>query len=128
MTTLSPASDIKKMSIEELLNELNIKKMTDEEIEEERIRRQLIQKVNVKRYYLNNKEKILEKKKELRDKDPEGFKIRQANYQKSHRQLLDYKIQCECGIQLKKISHRVHLLSNNHQKRMERLKDEIVDS
>jgi hypothetical protein len=105
-----------KLTTEQLIEVFNIAEPTEEEIQEDILRRSLIAKVRNKVFYEKNKERIYEKRVAKKEKDPELYKEKIKEYSKTYYAKNSNIIECPCGAKYKQVSHTRHISSDKHLK------------
>ena len=124
-------SNLNNKSIEELTEMLNIKEPTEQEIKDEMIKRNLIIKLRCKKYYEENKEKILERKEKRCKEKPEYYREKNISYMEKFRNKNNFKIDCGCGSKYVKANQYKHFVTKKHLNFLETKKEpenEIVES
>ncbi len=114
---------LSKLTTEQLIEVFNIPEPSEEEIQEDILRRHLMAKIRNKVYYEKNKDKIYERKKEQEKINPELYKQKTRDYTKTYYEKNSNIINCICGSKFKAISNTRHISSEKHLKYLKAQKE-----
>ena len=107
---------LRKLTTDQLMEVFKISEPTEEEIQEDILRRSLMAKIRNKVFYENNKDKIYARRQEKEKTNPELFKQKTKEYTKKYYEKNSNMIECVCGSKFKAISNTRHLSSDKHLK------------